>query len=192
MLGSITPLGERGRGSRWWLTSASYVGASTFGGLLVGTIAGFVGAALRLVGLRLTRRRPCWSSRPPPFSGWWPTPGSWASSCRPCAARSTSGGSAGTGGWVVGAGFGLQLGLGVATIVPASAASLSVAGGALVGLEFGAVRAAPLLAAARTPEALRRLHLRLAGLSRPADRTIRSVQAGLAASALVLALTAVG
>lgn len=192
MLGSITPLGERGRGSRWWLTAASYVGASTLGGLLVGSIAGFVGAALRLVGLRLGPPTALLVVAAAALLGLVAHAGLLGFEL-PALRRQVDERWIGRyRGWVVGAGFGLQLGLGVATIVPASAASLSVAGGALVGLEFGAVRAAPLLAAARTPEALRRLHLRLAGLSRPADRTIRSVQAGLAASTLLLALTAVG
>src|SRR5262245_54601272 len=46
MLGSITPLGERGRGSRWWLTVSAYLVGSLGGGLLVGWTLGARGAAL--------------------------------------------------------------------------------------------------------------------------------------------------
>ena len=194
MLGSITPLGERGRGNRWWLTAASYTVASALGGLLVGAVlraAGLElapavallvisGAALAglvadagLLGMRLPTLRRQVDER-------------WIGRYR---------------GWVVGAGFGFQLGLGVATIITASAtwaaltaaaASQSVPGGALVGLVFGGVRAVPLLVAGRTstPDAVRRLHLRVAALSRPVDRVIRSSQAGVAALALLLALPA--
>ena len=36
MLGSITPLGERGRGSRWWVTVTAYVLGSTLAGVALG------------------------------------------------------------------------------------------------------------------------------------------------------------
>jgi hypothetical protein len=71
-------------------------------------------------------------------------------------------------GWVYGAGFGVQLGFGVATIVTTAAiyALLVVAAlsgsprtGALIGLTFGVARALPLLAAwrVRSPETLLRV-----------------------------------
>ena len=201
MLGSITPLGERGRGNRWGLTAAAYAGASTLGGLLVGSFAGLGGAALRLVGLRLDPPAALLVVAAAAVLGLVADAGLLGFGL-PTLRRQVDERWIGRyRGWVVGLGFGFQLGLGVATIVTASAtwaalaaaaASQSVTGGALVGLVFGAVRAAPLLAAGRTstPDALRRLHLRLAGLSRPADRAIRSAQAGVAASALLLALPA--
>jgi len=202
MLGSITPLGEQGRGNRWWLTVGPYALASALGGLLVGSAAGLVGTGLRLVGLTL-----------PP-----------AGALLAVAVVAALGLAADAGllglrlptlrrqvdeewlgryrGWVVGVGFGFQLGLGVATIVTASAtwaaltaaaASQSLLGGALIGLVFGSVRALPLLLAARTstPEGVRRLHLRLSAWARPADRVVRSSQAGIAALALLLVLPAV-
>ena len=64
-------------------------------------------------------------------------------------------------GWVYGAGFGVQLGLGFTTIVTASATwvafgcallSGSVAGGLLIGAVYGLVRALPVLMTARTRE----------------------------------------
>ncbi len=201
MLGSITPLGEQGRGNRWWLTAASYAAASALGGLLVGAVAGLLGAALRLGGLALAPAVALLVIATAALLGLvadnrllglrLPTlrrqvDERWIGRYR---------------GWVFGAGFGFQLGLGVATIVTASAtwaalaaaaASQSVVGGAVVGLVFGGVRAVPVLAAVRTstPDAVRRLHLRVAALSRPVDRAVRAAQAAVAVLALLLALPA--
>ena len=46
MLGSITPLGERSRGSRWGATVIMYIAGSLLGGVIVGTAAGLAGAWL--------------------------------------------------------------------------------------------------------------------------------------------------
>jgi len=48
MLTSITPLGERGRASRWAVTVTAYVIGSGVGGLAVGFLGGAVGALLPL------------------------------------------------------------------------------------------------------------------------------------------------
>ena len=45
MLGSITPLGERGRGSRWWLTVTAYLVGSTLGGVAFGGGLGLAGSS---------------------------------------------------------------------------------------------------------------------------------------------------
>ena len=53
MLSSISPLGERARASRWWLTTTAYVVSSLLGGLALGLLAALVGglvpAAWRVV-----------------------------------------------------------------------------------------------------------------------------------------------
>jgi hypothetical protein len=46
MLSSITPLGERGRGSIWGVTVASFALASTAAGALLGLTIGALGSAL--------------------------------------------------------------------------------------------------------------------------------------------------
>ena len=201
MLGSITPLGEQGRGNRWWLTAASYTAASAVGGLLVGAVAGLFGAMLRLGGLDLAPAAALLVVAAAALLGLVADAGLLGLRL-PTLRRQVDERWIGRyRGWVVGAGFGFQLGLGVATIVTASAtwaalaaaaASQSVAGGAVVGLVFGGVRAVPVLLAGRisTPDAVRRLHLRVAALSRPADRVVRSFQAAVAALALLLALPA--
>ncbi len=201
MLGSITPLGERGRGSRWWLTAASYTVACALGGLLVGSAMGLLGAALRAVGLALPPSLALLVIAAAALLGL-------AADARlvglrlPTLRRQVDERWIGRyRGWVVGVGFGFQLGLGVATIVTASATwaalaaalvSQSIDGGAAIGLTFGLVRAVPLLLAAgtSTPDAVRRLHQRLAAWGQPADRAVRSSQAGVAAVALILILPA--
>lgn len=149
MLGSITPLGERGRNRRWGLTVTTYVIGSVLGGVAIGGTLGWLGAKagvgdlnvavrlgalavivaigivldLRLGGLRL------------------PTVHRQVNEDWMVRYRS----------WVYGLGFGLQLGLGVVTIVTtsaiyamllAAALSGSAATGALIGGVFGFERAA--------------------------------------------------
>lgn len=82
-------------------------------------------------------------------------------------------------GWVIGLGYGFQLGLGVVTIVTTATVYLTFAlalvagswtGGLAVGGAFGLARALPLLAMRRasTPERLLRAHRRLQAWARPA------------------------
>ena len=46
MLSSISPLGERARNSRWWLTTTAYLLGSLAGGLAVGGLAAWLGGLL--------------------------------------------------------------------------------------------------------------------------------------------------
>src|SRR4051812_1661298 len=164
MLASITPLGERARGSRYGLTVAFFVLASVAAGALLGALLGLAGslvwpggdahfdtrlavlAAALVLGLALDLR------------GRLPSPRrqvneDWLREYR---------------GWVYGVGFGAQLGALVTTIVTTSlvyvtllAAFLSadVEVGALVVGACGAARGLSLLAGARVrePGALMRL-----------------------------------
>lgn len=157
MLGSITPLGERGRGGRWGQTVAVFTVASTVGGAVLGGLLGAVGAGaaatvggpgrgglvvlgtLILVGLAFDLRMvgPALPSLRRQVNE------DWLRRYRP---------------WVYAAGFGLQLGLGVVTIVSISSVYLvfvagllsgSAATGSVIGGSFGLLRALPLLATAR-------------------------------------------
>jgi hypothetical protein len=192
MLGSITPLGERGRAQRWWATVTSFaVGAvaagaaagaalGAAGALLPGgrwqlaTLAGLVAvgvaADLGLAGLRL----PSWRRQ---------VNEDWLRRYR---------------GWVYGLGFGLQLGLGVATIVTVSAtlawmAAAFLAGGweagAAIGSVFGAARTAALGLArpVRTPAELGVLTARLERLDAPARRVAIAAEAATLVALVVLA-----
>jgi hypothetical protein len=193
MLGSITPLGERGRGSRWWLTVTAYVIGSALGGLVAGALAGLAGTFLvpglggggrlailvaaiviglafdlGVAGLRLpTVRRQ--------------VDDEWRARYR---------------GWVWGLGFGLQLGVGVVTIVTTSivyavwlAAGLSgtVGAGALIGAAFGLARAVPVFAVARVrrPEQLLRVDTTLARLAAPARRATYAAASCMAVTGVV-------
>jgi hypothetical protein len=195
MLGSITPLGERSRNRRWGVTVGAYLVGSTLGGALIGASLGRLGAFLpsangpslalrlgvlaagaaaglafdlRLGGLRLpTVRRQVNQD--------------WIVHYR---------------GWVVGLGFGFQLGLGVVTIVTTStvyvmllAAFLSggAAAGAVIAGAFGLVRASVLLSVAgvRRPEQLGHVN----SLLRRWDRWTRQAALG-ASGVLTMALAA--
>lgn len=189
MLGSITPLGERSRGSRWWLTVTAYVLGSSMAGLVTGGVLGLLGsltvarlpvearlvilAAGVVVGLLLDLRV---------FGLALPTvrrqvDEAWRTSYR---------------GWVWGLGFGLQLGTGVVTIVTSStiygtwlAAFLTgdIVTGAMVGLAFGLARSLPVLAVSRVrrPDQLLRVDGRLSRLAGPAQRATYAASGALAA-----------
>lgn len=194
MLGSITPLGERSRRMRWGVTATAHVAGCGLGGLLAGTLLGLAGSVtatrlpggstllvlaaaaavglaldLRLAGLRLPTTRRQVDER-------------WLRRYR---------------GWVYGAGFGFQLGLGGVTIVPASAVYVTglcaflaagPAAGAAIGTTFGLARGATIVLARRaiSPAALLAVDARMERLRRPAA-TATLIATALAALAALLA-----
>jgi hypothetical protein len=102
-------------------------------------------------------------------------------------------------GWVYGSGFGVQLGLGVATIVVTAAvyaafvAALLTASpvrGAIVGGAFGLLRAATAFMAAtvRSPGQLASLGKRLRRWDRPARGIVLALEAALGTATVVAAL----
>lgn len=175
MLSSITPLGERGRGNRFWVAATSHVVGSAAGGLLLGVAAGGLGAGLRaatgarsgttatllisaaaiasLVSDLVVRptRLPCWRRQ---------VNEQWLDQFRP---------------WVYAGGFGLQLGAAVLTIIT-SATTYAVVVAAVVqpsflaamsvGGAFGLLRGLSILAVVRVdrPERLIVLHRRMAAV----------------------------
>jgi hypothetical protein len=191
MLGSITPLGERGRGSRWGVTVAAYLVGSAAGGAALGVSLGTLGEPLQLSlparlvilagatvigiafdlgvgGLRLptTHRQ---------VDETW---------------------RAGYRGWVWGLTFGFQLALGVITVVTTSmvyvtwvAALLagSTVAGTAIGLAFGLARALPILSVARvrTSGQLLGVDRTLQRLASPARRATIAASASIAAVAIV-------
>ena len=171
MLSTITPMGERARGSSFAWTATAFVLGATGGGLLLGgsmaAAAACAGAVpwdardaaccavvavcaagdVQLFGLRL-----------------WDHPRQvdvrWVQRFRP---------------WVYGSGFGAQLGVGIATYVMTNATYAIIAGGVLfgrpsvalgVGATYGTVRGLTILLglAARSPERLQALHAALSRL----------------------------
>ena len=196
MLASITPLGERGRSSRWPVTVAFFIFGSALSSAALGAAAGAVGeltwpsgfgaghlrfAALALAlaagvvidlgvgGLRVPSVRRQVNE-------------DWLREYR---------------GWVYGLGFGVQLGLGVSTIVTTTAVYGTIVAawitgdpvlGAAVGGSFGLVRGASLLAGARVTSTARlvALHARM-GAWRGRVRAV-----GLATQAALFGVALVG
>ena len=187
MLGSITPLGERARGRRWGVTAATYVVAAALTAVALGAVLGSLGAVLDLG----TRTR-AWALAAVVVLGV-------ALDLRPLGLRLPSvrrqvnqDWIARYRGWVVGVGFGAQLGVGVATIVTTSAvyaalAAASLAGGPLGGAAvagtYGVVRGAAILPAVRMtgPTALARAERWLAVRERSARRIAIGLQGAVAA-----------
>ena len=185
MLGSITPLGQRGRIAGWGWTVGFYVVASAAGGMLAGAVAGAIGAAAgppaRGPALVVTALAALGAAAVDTALRGRPLPGptrqvneEWRHRYR---------------GWVFGGGFGFQLGLGVATVVTTAgvyatlliaAVSGSVAAGALIGATFGLARALPVLAARRVRSTDELLKMD-AGLRRLQPLAVRSAAAGQAA-----------
>ena len=197
MLSSISPFGERSRNSRWWITVSAYLIGSIAGGVLTGAVAGGVGelafvwldaeagllvlavaaaiglaADLRLAGLRVPSIHRQVNE-------------DWLTTYR---------------GWVYGAGFGFQLGLGFATIVATSTVWLTFIAAAmtgsfvravLLGALFGLARGALILATARIndPASLRNLFRTIAAQA-PGVNHLARVAAGLTAITAVAGLLA--
>jgi hypothetical protein len=192
MLASITPLGERGRRSRWWLTVAAHGVGAAAGGAALGGLLGAAGAPLPdgRVALVVALGIALAGAADEGGVGGLRIPTvhrqvdeGWLDRYR---------------GWVYGVGYGFQLGLGVTTVVTTSAVYLTWAlallsgsgpAGALVGLVFGLTRGLAPLTTARIhrPEQLHRHHRRVAQLE---PLTRRAAVAGQTAVALV-ALAAV-
>ena len=195
MLGSISPVGEASRGQRWWLTAGAYTVASTLAGAATGLLLGALGAALatvvdvsvpgRLFALgAVVLLGALVDARLAPL----PLPTvhrqvdeRWLTTYR---------------GWIYGAGFGLQLGTGVVTIVVSAATysmlvaallTMSAGGGLIVGAAFGIVRSLPLLLTARlrTPARLYETTRRIAASEPLAHRITVAGQLSTAALALV-------
>lgn len=190
MLSSIHPLGERARHNRWGLTVAAHAAGSWLGAVVVFGVAGLVGAVVDVPG---------WAAVPAAVAAvvlevrallrGARIPGprrqvneDWLNRYR---------------GWVYGAGFGVQLGAAVLTIVTSAAVYLALAltvlagssrwwAGVVVGSVYGIVRALPLLGARRVrgAEDLAAVHQRLRRRARPVQ-----VASTIALAALAGALT---
>jgi hypothetical protein len=196
MMGSITPLGQRARGYRFWPTATAYVASSAAAGLVVGVVLGVAGLALT--------GELSWSARVATLAigailglaadlhvGGLRLPTvhrqvneEWMLRYR---------------GPIYGAGFGFQLGLGVVTIVTTSAiyATLlaellvgDVVAAASIGLTFGVVRALPILAVAgvREPRQLGRVQVSLARWGTPVRRAVLWGESALAVAAAAMVL----
>jgi hypothetical protein len=193
MLSSISPLGERARSSRWWLTTTAYLLGSLAGGLALGALAATLGSLVPegwrgspgalgavavplVVGLALDLRvgglsLPSWRRQ---------VDEEWLTRYR---------------GWVYGVGFGAQLGFGLVTIITSATTYavvlLAALGGDLrvglgIGTTFGVVRALPSLLMAGVEDRAA-LHTVFGRVERWAisARIVARVALGVAATALL-------
>jgi hypothetical protein len=193
MLASITPLGERGRHSRWGITVTAFLLGATIAGAALGALAGALGAllvpgsvglgarlgALAAVGLLAVALDARAERVPGPRRQ---VNEDWLRAFR---------------GWVYGLGYGAQLGFGISTVVSSAALYVAVIAavatgqpglGAVVLGCFGAGRGLILLTAAgvRRPEELIALHARLGRWRAPAR------SAGMATLAAIAAVASIG
>ncbi|MEQ8840085.1 MAG: hypothetical protein RIB98_03820 [Acidimicrobiales bacterium] len=190
MLTSITPLGERGRGNRFWLTRTW---------LLIGHVVG--GLALGLV-MSAGRAVVAWVGRP--------SDGTALVIIAVAAAVAVSGDVIGLTvpgrrqvderwltayrGWVYGLGFGVQLGFGLVTVVNTLLLGVVLVAGVLLGpvqaiglgVVYGTTRGigATVNGGVRSVEDLRRLH-------RGLDQRERAVRLTVLASVVLVTLGAV-
>ena len=183
MLTSISPLGERARGNRWWLTVGWLAVGAVLGGAAIGAALGALGEALadslgdgaRLVVLAgACAVAAAWDMSGRRLPGGRQVNEDWLVAYRS---------------WVYGAGFGLQLGAAVATVVNTALVPLfmlaalltgEMTAGLVIGAAFGAARGATMALSSRvrTTDDLLRLHRRL---DLHADRA-RRLGAGVAAA----------
>ena len=195
MLTSISPFGERARGNRWsvtvlWLGLGAVVGGAVLGAALGAlgqvSVAGVAGNVRLVLLAAACAGAAAWDLSGKRLPGRRQVNEDWLVAYRS---------------WVYGAGFGVQLGAAVATVVNTALVPLfmlaavlvgDVTAGLAIGVAFGATRGASLVLGRRirTPDDLRHLHRRL---DQHADRIRRAgagvaVALGGAAAASLLAL----
>jgi hypothetical protein len=196
MLSSISPLGQRARGGRYWRATTAYLTGTTLAGAALAAAMGAIGA---LAGAAHWHRGATGAAL-------------LAAAAAAAAVADLTGRRAGPRrqvderwlvayrDWVHGFGYGMQLGAGVLTIV--STATILLTGlialviadpvtAAAVGATFGLARGAMLLSTARvrTAEDLRRLMRRHAAAQRPAAYLAVATAAGTALVAAAAAVT---
>lgn len=195
MLSTITPIGERGRGNAYRATTAWFVAGSTVGGLCLGGLGAALAAAAaagHLGAQGATALAACCATTAAAAdaaAGDRRPPGHGRQVNERWLDRFRSG--------VYGAGFGWQIGTGLATAVMTTGVYLVPVLGACTrspllalgaGAAFGLVRGVAVLAghSIRTPERLTAFHRRLDAWDRPTRRAMVGVEV-LAAAALAAA-----
>jgi len=191
MLASITPLGERGRRSKWAVTTAMHVLGSLAGGAGVGALAGTLGW-LALPGVGIRARVAALGVALAVGLAWELAGGAVPGPRRQVDERWLDRYR----GWVYGLGYGAQLGAGLVTVVVSSAVyvvpvacflSADPVTGCAIGAVAGALRGMTVFAAARvdTPAGLVAFHSRMRIIERPARTAVLLLQLLLAGLAVL-------
>lgn len=196
MLSTITPMAERARGHRYGVTAAWFVVGAAVGGATLGAGAAGLAAIIAVLDPSATATfgaaavlavtaalvdAGAFGRRPPFFRRQ--VDDAWLSKYRA---------------WVYGAGFGWQIGVGLATYIMTAAVVLTVALAVLtasplaafaIGVAFGVGRGLVVLLGARlrSPAALGALHARLDALEAPVRWAVVGVQGAVAAVAALVA-----
>jgi hypothetical protein len=191
MLSTVTPIAERGRGHRFWVTAAWFVAGSLAGGATLGgatallalafgavptEAALLIGGGLALAGAAVDAGLV--GVRPPFFKRQLDD--AWLDRYR---------------GWVYGAGFGWQIGVGLATYIMTTAVPVTAVLAGLtgrpavalaVGLVFGLVRGLAIVASApaTTTSALARVQQRFETLEAPVRQATVLALAGVGVAAV--------
>ena len=199
MLSTITPLAEASRGRRFRSTATWFVVGALVGGATLGAGAALAAAligALDLSGtvlLGLAAAAAALAVACDARLGGLRTPGHIRQVNEDWLERYRS--------WVYGAGFGWQIGVGLATYIMTAAVYLTVVLAGLtgsplvalgIGCLFGLARGLAILLGARitTPTALVAFHRRFDAMGEPVRRAVIVVQGGVALSATSAALGA--
>jgi hypothetical protein len=195
MLSSITPFGERSRGHRYGATATWFVAGGVAGGLCLGALSGLFALVVSGVGLPSrpvavsiiagTAALAAVATDAGMFGDWLPlvrrqVDDGWLSRYRA---------------WFYAAGFGWQIGVGVATYVMTAAVFLLIVLAALtssflaalaLGGLFGLARGLTVLLTSRagTPQALRELHRHLDRLGPAVRGMVIGVEIAVATVAL--------
>lgn len=194
MLSTVTPMAERARGRRWWLTVCWFVAGALAGGLALGALAGLGALVVALlspapaVALAVASAAALAAAAMDLGVVGAPLPHhrrqvdeTWLDQYR---------------GWVYGLGFGAQIGSGLATYIMTAAVYLTVVLAALtgepllavgIGALFGLVRGLMILLGVRLadPSRLRAFHARFEALRAPVRRAMVVVEVVVALIAAV-------
>lgn len=201
MLSTITPLSERGRGHRFGATASWFVGGATVGGAVLGGLGAFGALGVHALGPAPSTRLAAAGGlaalaaaldagvvHPPLPHHRRQVDEEWLDEFRP---------------WVYAAGFGLQIGTGLATYIMTGAVYLVVGLGAFseswvaalaIGTGFGFLRGLAVLTGVGNVDRhrLAAFHRRFAALDVPVRRTTTAILAVVAASLIAAAAGAPG
>lgn len=196
MLTSITPLGERGRGHRWGVTTTWLLVGHVVGGLALGALMAGLGVVLARLGVDPDARvAAAIIATAAVIAVMLDLAGATVPGRRQVDERWLTAYR----GWAYGIGFGVQLGFGLVTVVNTALLGAVVVAGAVVGpvgavvlgLFYGTVRGVAATAGGRVRSIgdLHRLHRRIDTTNAMVGRVGAGIVATAAAAAVMVVVT---